>query len=423
MRTRSKYDSILVWLYAHRKEQLIPETIRSQIPYSTISTWQQMDYTSYVGHTMRNQLDESLSLAVTLEENKRLKKVITIITKTWIAIADVVMPTLTQTKKYNELLVNQVQRLATALPLKLSCKLFHISTSAFRYRLTRLLYTCSLSEYYLCMRKHPAQLAQYEVKTIKSLCSDQRFACWPLVSIYYFGLREGLLSISKSTFYKYTQLLELKRRFNKPLSKIVGIRAKTPNAYLHIDTTFVKLPSFEKVALVFVSDNFSRAVLGSSCSLYHGAQNVRTAIEQAMLTIRKCHPHHICSYLVADGGSENNNQTIDFYLDNNYPPHLTKIIAQKDIAYSNSPVEAINKIMKRYLRHYQPQNLEELKQLLPRIIDNYQNHRPHGSLKGLTPMEAYTMPTHSIDFRTQILLGKTTRVRYNQQNACKSCRK
>jgi hypothetical protein len=65
----------------------------------------------------------------------------------------------------------------------------------------------------------------------------------------------------------------------------------------------------------------------------------------------------------------------------------------------------------------------ELKQLLPRIIDNYQNHRPHGSLKGLTPMEAYTMPTHSIDFGPQILLGKATRVRYNQQNACKSCMK
>lgn len=220
--------------------------------------------------------------------------------------------------------------------------------------------------------------------------------------------------------------MDLKRTFAKPPSKTVGLRAIAPNAYLHIDTTFVILPSTEKAALVFVSDNFSRALLGFSCSLAHGAQNVKAALEQTMQTIRQCHPSHICSYLVADGGSENHNQTIEAYLENNHPPQLTKIIAQKDISFSNSPIEAINKIMKRYIRHFQPQNFNELHQLLPKIIDDYQNHRPHGSLKGLTPMEAYTQPTLwggqvGLDFRPQILIGKAARVLYNQQNACGTC--
>jgi len=367
---------------------------------------------------------------VTLEENKRLKSLVNVITKTWLSISNVVIPAFTKAKVCSSLLINEVQRLSTALPLKLSCKLMHISTSTYHYRIAKLLYNCSFSEMELCVKKHPAQLTLPEVKTIKAMCLDPRFVCWPLISIYYFGLRENLFAFSKSTFYKYTQLLGLKRTFAKPPSKTIGLRAKTPNAYLHIDTTFVVLSSNEKAALVFVSDNFSRALLGFSCSLAHGAQNVKSALEKTMETIRLYHPQLTCANLVADGGAENNNTTIDAYLENNYPPQLTKIIAQKDISFSNSPIEAINKIMKRYIRHFQPQNFNELNLLLPKIIDDYQNYRPHGSLKGLTPMEAYTQPTLTSPlwggkegFRPQILIGKKARVLYNQQNTCGTCSK
>ena len=49
--------------------------------------------------------------------------------------------------------------------------------------------------------------------------------------------------------------------------------------------------------------------------------------------------------LIADGGSENNNIYVDELLTKN-PNTLTKLIAQKDISFSNSMVEAINKILK-----------------------------------------------------------------------------
>lgn len=71
MRTRCKYDSLLVGHYVQKKEQLKPGAFRSQMPYSTFATWQDIDYSSYDGHTLRHQLDESISLAVTLDENKK----------------------------------------------------------------------------------------------------------------------------------------------------------------------------------------------------------------------------------------------------------------------------------------------------------------------------------------------------------------
>jgi hypothetical protein len=40
------------------------------------------------------------------------------------------------------------------------------------------------------------------------------------------------------------------------------------------------------------------------------------------------------------------------------PQQKSKIIAQKDISFSNSPIEAINKIIKKYLRFYKPASIE-----------------------------------------------------------------
>lgn len=54
--------------------------------------------------------------------------------------------------------------------------------------------------------------------------------------------------------------------------------------------------------------------------------------------------------LVTDGRSENHNLTIEELLHETTHPDILKIIAMKSINFSNSPIEAISKIIKRYLR-------------------------------------------------------------------------
>ena len=227
--------------------------------------------------------------------------------------------------------------------------------------------------------------------------------------------------ISLSTWYKYSALLGFKRRFPKPDEKTKGIVSTAPNQFLHVDTTFYTLPDRIKTAITFVSDNFSRKILGWSVSEKHGADNVKTALDMAIQTIQQYYPEHVCATLVADGGSENHAVSIEELIASTPHPDITKVIALKDIAFSNSPIEAINKIMKRYIRHYRPQTFKELLVCIIKSIEDYNIFRPHYALNGLTPMEAYTQKLPDMDFSEQMRQAKAIRLEQNRKSTCPKC--
>lgn len=119
---------------------------------------------------------------------------------------------------------------------------------------------------------------------------------------------------------------------------------------------------------------------------------------------------------MADGGAENHASIVEELLREETP--IKKIIARKDIQFSNSPVEAINKIFKRYVRKMKPKDFEELKKILPLIVEDYNQNRPHGALKGLTPWECYTQSSPIFDFKQQIQQQKQIRIANNKQFNC-----
>jgi putative transposase len=259
------------------------------------------------------------------------------------------------------------------------------------------------------------------VGLIKALFANPALALWPGTSLYYEGLRNRGLHIALSTFYKYTTLLGLKRKWPRPAAKRQGIRAAGPNEFLHVDTTYWKLGEGLEAAIVFVSDNFSRAILGWRVALGKHAANVVEALRDTVATIRRYHPGQACAVLVADGGGENHALCVDELLQATDHPAITKIIARKDIRFSNSPIEAINKIFKRYLRHYQPRTLKPLEQVTALFAHDYGSLRPHGSLKGLIPMEAYTRPGLAMDFRQRIREARASRIEENRKVNCAIC--
>jgi hypothetical protein len=416
---RNKYDTFIIFLYATGKEYLLPENFRNQVPYSTASSWRNIIISSYIGHEYRSIQNESLKLYEILEEHKNLKRTVMILFKVWLALAAFIKPVLKKTD--NEIFINQLQKLFTILPQKTVLKLTGISINSFYYRLHKLKIKCSLSPVSLCLKRHPFQLAVKEVNIMKALFSDIRFSCWPVSSIAHYARRNGLLIASLSTWYKYSALLGFKRRFPKPEEKTKGIVSTRPNQFLHIDTTFYTLPNGIKTAITFVSDNFSRKILGWSVSEKHGADNVKAALNMAIRTIQKFHPEHICATLVADGGSENHAVSIEELIDSTPHPEITKVIALKDIAFSNSPVEAINKIMKRYIRYYQPHSFKELLNCIIRCIEDYNIFRPHYALNGLTPIEAYTQKLPNMDYSEQIRQAKAMRLELNRKSTCPKC--
>jgi transposase InsO family protein len=404
------------------KEHLLPIAFRRSIPYSTISTWRSLNTSSFAGHEFCNIQNQGLEWVELFQKHQQLKNTMTVLCKTWISLHDIFTTAIHKSKKYNERLINEMQRLLVYIPKKMVFKLVGISSGTFHYRLHQLKSACAESPLALCFKRHPQQLTWNEVKIMKELFWDERFLYWPVCSIAYYAARKGLLNVAISTWYKYLPLLGLHKKRFKPPQKKVGIRSVSVNQFLHVDTTFIQYDHGIKRAIVFVSDNFSKTILGHSFSEFKSAYNVKKALLHAFQTIRQYYPDHVCAHLVADGGSENHAITIAQLLSHTPNPKVTKIIALKDIAFSNSPIEAIHKIMKGYLRKQNPQNDKQLELYLSKNVHDYNCIRPHGGLKGMTPMEVYTQTIPFLDFYQQRALAKINRIRQNRLlSSCIKC--
>jgi len=416
----NRYHPSLVCCYAMGREHLVPTQVRQLVPHSTASGWRKVDTTTLIGHEVWEAQCEALDLHELFLRYQRLRTAVLTLVKVWASVADILHPILAH-KEHSERIVNAMQLLFTIMPRERVFRLADISSSAFHDRLSRLKVRCGLSPAERCFKRHPLQLALREVEAIKALFADPDLVCWPGVSLYYEGLRNRGLQMALSTFYKYTALLGLKRKHRKRIDKTVGLRATRPNEYLHVDTTHHELEHGVMASIVFVSDNFSKAILGWRVALGKHATNVAEALRDTVDTIRQHHPEQTCAVLVADGGSENHAVCVEELLRDTFPPYITKVIAQKDIRYSNSPIAAINKIYKQYLRHYQPKHPAALLQVTEAFVHDYSSQRPHGSLKGLIPMEAYTTPELKLDFRDTMRQARAQRIAENKLVNCSLC--
>ena len=415
---QTRYDTLIPTLYHQRKEHLLPIEFRQEIPHSTASTWRNQTSMNFKGSQFLYMQQEGIEWYELFLERQKLKRTVQVLCRVWITLAPILKPVL-QAKQHTALVFDQLQNLFQVTSKKFACKLVGWSPASLRYRTKKI--QCALSPLHLCFRRHPAQLAAREIAVIKDLMGRSELSCWPVSSIAWYAKRENLLHISLSTWYKYVQLLGLKRRFIRPPDKTKGIVSTAPNQFLHVDTTFMPLPDGTKAAIVFVSDNFSKHILGWACSLKHSAQNVIEALQIAMQTIRTYHPQQLVSLLVSDGGSENNALSVEEWLQITEDPKITKLIALKDISFSNSPIEAIHKIMKRYIRKQHLQNFQQLLDGLPMHVLDYNTIRPHGSLQGYTPLEVYTPKAISMDFTEQTKLARAQRTAMNKAQGCTTC--
>lgn len=212
---RNKYDSFLIWLYNQNKEHLIPEETRKTIPYSTISTWRGINHSDYVGHEVGLLQRDAIEQFEIFQKHKRLKQLVFLITKIWMQLSCIVTPILKKTEEHKQITMNCIQQLFETFPRKTVFKLLSISPNTFYSWSNKEKVKCGISPSSLCFKRHPLQLAINEIETIKSLYKDQSFECWPAASIYYHAIRNNLLYVSLSTFYKYTNLLNLKRKWRK----------------------------------------------------------------------------------------------------------------------------------------------------------------------------------------------------------------
>lgn len=160
-------------------------------------------------------------------------------------------------------------------------------------------------------------------------------------------------------------------------------------------------------------------ILGYSVENSSSPKAIKNLLKEAYLK----HKNKDTITLVTDAGVENVNNTVQEFLSSTNPD-IKHLIAQKDIPFSNSKIEAFNKIIKH--QFLLPRNLEDRKQLVSALAEDvpiYNTLRPQLSLQGNTPEETFSRKSLDLKhYKTHFDSQKSLRIAQNQQNRRKGCK-
>ena len=248
--------------------------------------------------------------------------------------------------------------------------------------------------------------------------SDQVYKHLSKASVYLKAIRDGNLNCGVSTFYKYCRLLGFK---NKPRRKKTDqyrpLRTSYPNQVWCADVTIFKTADNVKHYIHFLIDHYSKMILGYRVERSPSALAIKTLIQNACI---KYQPEKL--QFLTDGGSENVNSMVSNCINSSEIP-IKHIIAQKDVIFSNSMIEAVNKIIKhQFLHPKEIANRKHLTQILRKTIPIYNTIRPQMNLGGNTPLETFNgisidISKYTLGFKDQ----KQLRLTQNSKTACKAC--
>ncbi|NRA65397.1 MAG: DDE-type integrase/transposase/recombinase [Pseudobacteriovorax sp.] len=130
-------------------------------------------------------------------------------------------------------------------------------------------------------------------------------------------------------------------KLRRPLKRIypakpkIGIRASAPNKLWHIDVSIIKLQDTTKCFIQAIIDNHSRYILACRATKNYGGIRTKVLLKQALTKVKHSPSKPA---IMSDKGSENLNNEVDTLLQEH---QLERIIAQIDVDFSNSMVEAL----------------------------------------------------------------------------------
>jgi putative transposase len=243
-----------------------------------------------------------------------------------------------------------------------------------------------LEDYSSCPKRSPNRLTFQEISEIRTLVQRADLYQMSLTSLYWYGRRQKMIHLSVLTWFKYIHKHKMldgleKRRWHRPNK--LGLKADRPNQIWHIDVTQFKLASGKRVYLQVILDNYSRFVI--AWRLFDkvnglGTKNLIKVAKEKFMAENKVH-------LVSDGGTENVNRVVREYATSSLIKHE---VAQIDIDFSNSMIEAFFKGFKQYCVY--KNELTEYSFALEAIsqyIEKYNNQIPRHIFQGMTPVERF----------------------------------
>jgi putative transposase len=225
---------------------------------------------------------------------------------------------------------------------------------------------------------------------------------------------------SPTTWYRLIR----RRGWRRPRKRLypakpkIGVRAKAPGELNHLDVTIIKLLDGTRTFLHAIIDNYSRRILSwtlESC-LGSGA-TCRVLREAAMEIVGKVEG----ALLVSDAGSENVNRNVDDALEG---VDLERVLAQIDVTYSNSMIEAFWRSLKHswlYLHGLETET--ELRRLVAFYVEAHNDVMPHSAFAGQTPNEVFFGTGDAVAARlaAKRVQAQTERIDRNRSAGCGVC--
>lgn len=422
MQQRQSWDTCIKHLARHGVLQdVLTLQQMNTIPRSNLSRWKKEADDKYSFCEINAVVNEEIELIRRLNQSSKIKR----INQSYFVLADTFHEVISKVKgvkqllkNQKELIVNTIESVKSSIPIDKALKVFNISRSTFENYKSIVIHKCSASYFNWCTKRFSNQLLPKEVQTIKNYLTHKDYKYWSKASIYLKAIRDEKLKCCLSTFYKYCRLLGFTNNVrNKKFDNYNPIKTCKPNELWCADVTIFKTPDTIKHYIHFLIDHFSKYIIGYKiCS---SASSV--AIKELLENAYQLHKPNKLQFLT-DGGGENVNTTVSNFINSSEIP-IEHIIAQKDVVFSNSMVEALNKVIKhQFLFPKEIPNRDQLHKILEQSTEVYNNLRPQMSLGGNTPIETFNGMTIDISRYTQNFdEHKALRREVNKQNICKVC--
>jgi len=229
--------------------------------------------------------------------------------------------------------------------------------------------------------------------------------------------------MSRATWYQYARLLGLskKRKTYKAKRKKVSLRVHRPNHTWHMDVSYFKTLDNVQYYVYTVIDNFSRKILAYDVTRELSGLVRVGSLRRAILSEFGVHLSSKPTLdLIVDGGSENNNQTIESFIRDSHVS-IDKKVALKDVTFSNSVVEGNFRIMKQSYFRKRSILSSTIEKEMEFFVRDYNTMRPHYEHKIYTPCEIHDNPKLK-DVRPTIASARKDRIASNKKRSCiKKC--
>jgi putative transposase len=231
------------------------------------------------------------------------------------------------------------------LPKRSVFKVLHLEPT--RYYSWKRHSDCGLDDQKSCPHTSPTQLTKDEMQAVKAMVISKQYRHMPIRTLCYHAQRIGKVIASPGVWYKLIRLHQWKRPRMRlyPKKATIGIRATKQNEIWHIDTTIIRLLNGTKAYLHAVIDNYSRKILSWTVADHMDIESTCTVLLEAAKFLES--KDSKTPTLICDSGIENVNGKIDELILSGL---FMRILAQVEVAFSNSMIEAFWK----YSSHYPP---------------------------------------------------------------------